>query len=910
VGRNAELRQLQAAFDGAATGTSGLVMVVGEPGIGKTSVCEQLAAHAGVSGGLALTGHCYEEGSLSLPYLPFIEVMRSYVLARDAEGLRADLAGNAADVARIVPEVRDRLGHLPEPPPGDPEEQRWRLLQAVTGFLRSMSQVQPLLLVLEDLHDADRGTLDLLVDLSRNLDGARLLITGTYRDVEVDRQHPLSNTLADLRRSANFLRVPLRGLTADEVQRMMAAVAQRTIPWGFSELIHRQTEGNPLFVQEMLRYLVEEGLVSEQEGSLRRVGDETLAGRIPEGLRDVIGKRLSRLSEKTNQVLGIAAVIGRDFRLDVLQAVANLPAEEVEGALEAATSIAVVEQRPALGALGFRFTHAFFRQTLYEEIFAARRLRLHQQVGRALEALYGRRVDEHAAELAEHFAQSTDPTDLAKALEYSERAAQRAMSVYAYGEAVKHQEQALKVLEVLDPDDKVKRCDLLLALGDGLLAFGESQRVLEVVAPVAFELARALADRRRASVACQLIRPTTTGAPEAYLPQIRLWAGRSIEWADVGTANQGWAELMLLQLHRIEGNSEAAKSAQQRAIALALALGDLDLLVETTDRIFVGSQVPPEEEEQRRTLADQMSGYPVEMATTRRLPSFLSNLGGVCLTGGRRGDAEQWWQKATYLATRRGDAESAFTPLQIEALSATLDGRLDAAIEAGGRLANIGIAKGLENFGRNASGRAVRRALVFLGRADEAILTIPEPPTLMNSNGVFWGQRALMLACMENNDACNALLDRFLTERDFGNPNDPTPTASLRYLLEAAATARHLRMCRTLYPRLSPLAGSIHYETWMLFCIGRSVGAAAALLGDTDKARTYYQQAIEVCTKVRFRPELALTRLQLAELLLDHYPAERAEAIEHLDFAIRECRDMKMAPSLERAVGRRAALGA
>src|SRR5205823_3277470 len=226
VGREHELRQLQSAYDAALSGQGSLAMVVGEPGIGKTSLCEQLATYVALRGGRALVGHCYEEGSLSLPYLPFVEVMRSYVLARDPEGLKTDLGSGAAEVARIVS-------------------------------------------------------------------------AGTYRDVEVDRSHPLSGALADLRRGSNFLRVPLRGLTAEEVQRMMVSVAQREIPWAFAELLHRQTEGNPLFVQEMLRYLVEEGLVTEQEGALRRVGDESLAGRIPEGLRDVIGKRLSRLSDKT-----------------------------------------------------------------------------------------------------------------------------------------------------------------------------------------------------------------------------------------------------------------------------------------------------------------------------------------------------------------------------------------------------------------------------------------------------------------------------------------------------------------------------------------------------------------------------------------------------------------------------------
>src|SRR6185312_1020636 len=206
-------------------------MVVGEPGIGKTALCEQLATYVALRGGKALVGHCYEEGSLSLPYLAFVEAMRSYVLAREPDGLRSDLGTGAADVARIVSEVRDRVQGVELRPAGDSEDDRWRLLQSVTAFLRNASTVQPLVIVLEDLHWADRGTLDLLLHVSRNLQGARLLIVGTYRDVEVDRSHPLSSVLAELVRGATVQRIRLRGLTADEVQRMTAAIAQRDVPW-------------------------------------------------------------------------------------------------------------------------------------------------------------------------------------------------------------------------------------------------------------------------------------------------------------------------------------------------------------------------------------------------------------------------------------------------------------------------------------------------------------------------------------------------------------------------------------------------------------------------------------------------------------------------------------------------------
>jgi hypothetical protein len=468
VGREEELKQLQVAFDAATSGQGSLAVVVGEPGIGKTSLCEQLATYASIRGGRALVGHCYEEGSLSLPYLPFVEAMRSYVLAREPEGLRQELGSGAGEVARIVSEIRERLNVDPSPTnPADAEEERYRLFQAVNGFMHNAAAVQTLAIVLEDLHDADRGTLDLLVHLARNLVGTRLLLIGTYRDVEVDRAHPLSGALAELRRGGNVVRLLLRGLTADEVRRMMSQLSGQEVSWRLAEAVHRQTEGNPLFIQEVLRYLVEEGLIRREDGQWRRAREDTpLELGIPEGLRDVIGKRLSRLSAETNTVLATAAVMGREFRLDALTRVAGLDDEALETALAEARSVAVVEERTAPGgAVSYRFTHAFFRQTLYEETIAPRRIRLHQQVARALESVYGRRLEEHAAELAEHYAYSSDPADLAKAVEYGELAAQRAMSVYAYGEAERHLEHALKVQEVLDPDDKGKRCDLLSALG-------------------------------------------------------------------------------------------------------------------------------------------------------------------------------------------------------------------------------------------------------------------------------------------------------------------------------------------------------------------------------------------------------------------------------------------------------------
>ncbi|MDH4067998.1 MAG: protein kinase, partial [Dehalococcoidia bacterium] len=578
VGREPELKQLQSAFDGAISGQGALMMVMGEPGIGKTALCEQLSTYVTLRGGRTLVGHCYEAGSLSLPYLAFVEALRSYVLSRETRDLREELGSGAADVARIISDIRERL-KVRLRPRKTPEEERYRLMQAVTEFLANAASVQPMLVVLEDLHDADKGTLDMLTHVSRNLAGTRLLMVGTYRDVEVDRSHPLSAALAELRRVSNYGRVLLRGLNADEVRRMLESISRQSVPWGLAQAVHRQTEGNPLFVQEVVRYLAQEGLIARKEGRWRPTGETPLEMSIPEGLRDVIGRRLSLLSPECNQLLSMASIIGREFALETVKAVTGINEDVFANALKEAVQLSVLEERSQRGLVRYRFTHAFFRQTLYEETIAPQRLKLHRQVARSLETLYAKRLKEHATELAEHFSHSTDPADLRKAVEYGEMAAERATNVYAYGEALRLLEQALKVQEILDPEDKARRCDLLLALGDALLLAGETRRVIDMAAPQAFSLAEAITDNKRASRASLLAMKgiATYGATMMTSPLAAQWAARADRCAEPETVERAWTDSILGFL-----KWSAASSSPEgivlltRTLDLARRLGDPD----------------------------------------------------------------------------------------------------------------------------------------------------------------------------------------------------------------------------------------------------------------------------------------------------------------------------------------------
>jgi len=898
VGREGELRQVQRAYDIAVSGQGGLVMVVGEPGIGKTALCEQLATYVSIRGGRTLVGHCYEEGSLSLPYLAFVEAMRTYVLARDPDGLKSDLGSGAADVARIVSEVRDRV-QVDLRDASEPEDDRWRLLQSVTAFLRNAASVQPLVLVLEDLHWADRGTLDLLQHVARNLQGARLVIVGTYRDVEVDRQHPLSAALGELRRINTFVRVALRGLTIDEVHRMYETMRGQDVPWGQAELVHRQTEGNPLFVQEVLRYLVEEGIVV-REGD-RYVANTPGEG-VPEGLRDVIGRRLSHLGERTNQVLSIASVIGRDFTLEVLQRVAVLPEDDLLTALEEATARSIIEQGPAAGSVGFRFTHAFFRQTLYEEIFAPRRIRWHQQVGRALEEVYARRLEEHAAELAEHFAQSTEASDLEKAVHYAELAAQRATNVYAFGEAVRHLDQALRAQEVLDPEGKSKRCELLIAYAQAMTSSGDPRVSLERITPEALQLAEAVSDRERAGAVCQqaFAALSATGAVPIYgTTEAGIWVEAGERYAELDSAVRVHVDVAAAYRFAVMQRYAESRERLSRARALSRKLGD-PALIWHADAAAGSLLNRPSDLNDLLDVNLEMLNRSQEGASVGILGQVYFMLSGTFLVMGRVAESEAAQQRLQELADRVGGPHLAIMSIAVQSPHLTARGRLSEAMDLAERIRQVGVAQNQVEQADLWLYGSFGLAKAYLGAYDPAPDT---PPSLPRAAGEA---RRLVSG---GGSAVKAVIDEMVARLSSAEISD-LPSMMISALTIGSIASEHQGGCRLVQRYYEGHGMRTNGGILGPQCISRILGDCARILREPRKARAEYEEALGVCEQMSLRPEKALTVLGLAEVLLDHYPEERDDAIEHLDFAIAEFQDMKMQPALERALRHRGLLKA
>jgi serine/threonine protein kinase/tetratricopeptide (TPR) repeat protein len=903
VGREPELKQLQSAFDGAMSGQGALMMVMGEPGIGKTALTEQLATYVTLRGGRTLVGHCYEEGSLSLPYLAFVEALRSYVLSREVKDLREELGTGAADVARIVSEIRERLKVKPRPQK-DPEEERYRLMQAVTGFLTNAACVQPLLVVLEDLHDADKGTLDMLTNVSRHLAGARLLIVGTYRDVEVDRSHPLSAALAELRRVSTYGRVILRGLNADEVRRMLESITRESFPWGLAEAVHRQTEGNPLFVQEVVRYLAEEGLITQKEGKWRPAKDTPLEMSIPEGLRDVIGKRLSLLSKECNQLLSVASVIGRDFAMDTLKAVVTSMNEDTfVNALKEAVRLSVLEERSHVGIVRYRFTHAFFRQTLYEEMIAPQRLKLHQQVARALETQYAKRLEEHAAELAEHFSHSTDPADLKKAVEYGELAAKRATDVYAYGEAVRLLDQAIKVQRVLNPDDKVKQCDLLLDLCQALLNVPDTKRIIESEAPAALSLAEGIGDNSRAAKACVhvLFANAYEQGANTFTPEKIKWIEHLDHFAQPDTAERASADGWLGVMKFLQGDNSAGGKLLTQALDLARHIGDQEMMEWAISGFLMYRSAPQYTAERLRLAEEFWAGLQIGYKSHMNLGTQQS-IGGVFLASGKRKRAEEVFDELRVRATLTSNIVLWIQSVAMDAILAVIDGRFEDALAILDKMLSRAEHDGVTGMANLYVGHIIYRTRMYRGEhleeLEHKIQFGTGRGTPMGGSTLGWVQ-----AYLGRKAEVTEILDKYVVNRPgFGTAEDETREWVEVLFLEAAVLVGHRRAAELLLNRLKDTGlctTGNHFPT----CVTRHLGGAAALLERYDEARKHYLEAIRVCTEMPFRPELALTRLQLAELLLEHYPAEKKkEALEHLDFAIKEFREMKMQPSLERAL--------
>ena len=474
VGRDRELDELLAALSDARAGHGRLALIGGEPGIGKSRLANELAIRAEELGARVLSGRCWEAGGAP-PYWPWVQSLRGYMREREPEALRAELGRGAPDLAQMLPELRELVPDLPEPPTLAPDGARFRVFDSAVTFLRNAARARPLLLVLDDLHAADVPSLLLLEFVARELEGTRLMILGAYRHTEIGGDHPLALTLGELAREEATRRFTLDGLSEAAVARYIELSTGVVAPASLVAALHRGTEGNPLFLVELARLLRDERLL--EQDTLERLP-------IPQGVHDAIGRRLRRLSDGCRGVLSVASGLGREFSLAALERVSGASGDALLELVDEALAARVVGEVP--GARDrLRFSHALVRDALYEQLGAARRIRLHEQIGDALVALYAADPDPHLTEIAHHFCEAAAGGDRDRAIGYARLAGERAGRLLAYEEAARLYRMALAALDAKESADGGVRCELLLALGEAQARSGEMAPAKETFARAA-----------------------------------------------------------------------------------------------------------------------------------------------------------------------------------------------------------------------------------------------------------------------------------------------------------------------------------------------------------------------------------------------------------------------------------------
>ncbi|HVD81341.1 MAG TPA: AAA family ATPase [Propionibacteriaceae bacterium] len=475
VEREAERATLRQLLDDALVGHGKLALVAGEPGVGKSRLVAEIGNEAQARGMRVLTGHCVEMSGAP-PYLPYVEIIEQAISnPRSPLALRQSLGDVAAEIARIAPALRRVFPDIPPPVELPPELARRYVWNSLGEFMGRAAEGQPLLLVLEDLHWADESTVLLTEYLAPLLPEMSLLVLGTYRDIEVDLDHPLARVIGQLARRYLVERVSLRRLSYDGVRAILQALAGQVAPEQLVRLIDRETEGNPFFIEEVYLHLVESGVLLDEHGRVRAdlQLDEVS---VPESIRLVLGQRLDRLAESTREVLVAAAVSGRVFASEIVGEIAGASKDTLVEAFDEAERSRLISPGKAAGEL--IFGHELIRQTLLSGVSAVKRERLHLRTAQAVSRRYSEDLDAHAGDLAYHLSRAGRSADRASLVRYLTIAGDRAFDAAAFDDAVGHFEHALSLIPV---SDQLGRAQLLERLAMALRSVGRWEDALSTM---------------------------------------------------------------------------------------------------------------------------------------------------------------------------------------------------------------------------------------------------------------------------------------------------------------------------------------------------------------------------------------------------------------------------------------------
>jgi DNA-binding SARP family transcriptional activator len=849
VGREAEIDALAEGLDDAFSGRGRLLLLVGEPGIGKSRLADELVGRARARGARVVVGRCWEAGGAPA-YWPWVQSLRALLPGVDADTLRGRLGTGAPELAHLLPQLKDVFPDLDEPTALESESARVRLFDAVSVFLTATAQERPIVVVLDDLHAADEPSLLLLRYLARQLGQSRLLVVGALRDVDPSPTAPLRAAVTELAREPGTTTLTLSGLTVADVRRFIELATGESPSDDLVAMVHLETEGNPLFVGEIVQLRATEGSSDQAAGA-------RLA--IPQSVRDVIARRLTHLSEECNRVLVLASVLGREFGLDTLELVAEISTDELLELLDEALTARVLSDVPG-SPTRLRFAHVLIRDTLYEGLTSARRIRLHRAALQGLESSYGAEAGGHLAELAYH---AVAGSDFAKGLGYARRAGDRALSLLAYEEAARLYATALDALALTDTADEETRCELLLAFGDAESRAGNSDTAKQAASEAA-------ATARRLGLTRELAR-----AAADYGGRI-VWARAADDDGLVPLLEEGLAalgdgdiELRVRLLARLSGalrddsSRERREALSREAVDLARQTGNLAALAHALDgRLY--AIIAPDSISECLELGIELCTVAEQIGDTERLVQghmhkFIANV-----TAGELGEAVDDLALVSRLSDELRQPVQLWQTRGAEAMLALATGRLS----EGERLSEEAFAIGRDALPAAGPHRAFQLYTLadLRGALAEVEETVRGVADALPARPVFRCALAHIQARLGRAADARKELEQLSRDGFSGLPFDMEWLLATSLVAEASALLGDEGTADTLYPLLLPYAALNAVDTaeGMRGSVARYLGLLASALSRWDEAAQHFERALADNERMGARPWLARTQLDLA----------------------------------------------
>jgi len=701
VDRTEEMNVLKEAVYAAVHGEGGIVFIHGEAGIGKTRLVRELGAYARSRGVQVLYGRCPALFRMDgvPPYVIWKEIIKEYLETSTPEQLNRVIGYYPAEIAKLVPELNQKLRAIPQSFLISPEQEQNRLFEAVSQFITNVSRETPLLVVLDDLQWTDSSSLLLLHYLACGVQKTPLLLLGAYRSTDIDSKHPLTPVLAELKRERLPQSVPLKRMSLEDTSEMIRqTLEQDDIPPEFCRLVYDKTRGNPFFVEEVTESLKEEGVIY-REGNKWKIKEVSEIA-FPETVKNVVEVRISRLDDECRNALTMASIIGNDFGFEALREITGFEEGELLELMDKMFKTGLIKERVIHGEGICSFADVIVRDVVYEEVSPLKQKKLHRIVGDALEKVYAKKIDEHLGELASHFLESGDKD---KALDYFLKAGEKAQKVYANAEAASYFQSALRLLEEKE-DETREKARILERLGDIKRLVGEYQTCLkhwtegsQLWNQLSEKADVARLHRKMANVLWEDVGDTEKGkehfnealkileaGPENVelaslyediahmhyriedVPQARSWAEKALELAKKLNAYEVIASsyISLGVATNLGGDWEKAVECQERALKIALDNGYMETASRAYNALAAGA-LPWEQYERMIECWEKGLELARKVGAIHLVSMISQNLSNICLAMGNMDKAVSLLEESAALSRKTGNMPDLSSSIEI-----------------------------------------------------------------------------------------------------------------------------------------------------------------------------------------------------------------------------------------------------